>query len=54
MEKDLEKNLDDFLENEKDIECDENQEVCYEKNSKDLIEKVDKKIITQDGRQLLI
>jgi hypothetical protein len=53
-EKDLETNLDELLkDSNKDSECDLGDEVCYEKD-KSLVEKIDKKIITQDGRQLLI
>jgi hypothetical protein len=49
--------LDEFLFQEdsktsQTIECKDN--VCVIKNDKDLVEVVGKKIITQDGRQLLV
>jgi hypothetical protein len=48
--------LDEFLfqeekTNGKTIEC--KDDVCIVKNDKDLVEVVGKRIITQDGRQLL-
>lgn len=50
--KDLENNLDEFLKNEKQpLEC--NEEGCIIKSDKSLIERINKKIITEDGRQLL-
>lgn len=49
--------LDEFLFQEDNqpnqtIEC--KDDVCIIKNDKDLVEVVGKKIITQDGRQLLV
>jgi len=50
--KDLENNLDEFLKNEKQtLEC--NEVGCIIKSDKSLIERINKKIITEDGRQLL-
>jgi len=52
----LTKNLDDFLTNEdtqgQEIECDENG-VCRIKQDKSLVERINKKVITEDGRELL-
>lgn len=49
---DLEKNLDEFLTNEnKNMDC--NDEGCIIKTDKSLVERINKKIITEDGRQLL-
>jgi len=45
----LENNLDAFL---NDTECKENE--CKIKEPKELVERINKKIITEDGRQLLI
>lgn len=53
--KDLEKKLDSFLKNEnknKELEC--NEDGCIIKTDKSLIERINKKIITEDGRQLLV
>lgn len=48
----LENKLDEFLTNEnKNLEC--NDEGCIIKNDKSLVERINKKIITEDGRQLL-
>jgi hypothetical protein len=41
--------LDDFLSTN---ECDTNE--CKIKEAKELVERINKKIITEDGRQLLI
>ena len=46
--KDLNQELDNFLNNEK---C--NTEECKIKGSKELVERVNKTFITEDGRQLL-
>jgi hypothetical protein len=49
---DLEKNLDEFLTNEnKNMDC--NDEGCIIRTDKSLVERINKKIITEDGRQLL-
>lgn len=50
--KDLEKNLDEFLNLQKQ-EMDCNDEGCIIKSDKSLVERINKKIITEDGRQLL-
>jgi hypothetical protein len=48
----LENKLDEFLTNEnKNVEC--NDKGCIIKNDKSLVERINKKIITEDGRQLL-
>lgn len=50
----LGKNLDKFLANENQnqyIDC--NDEGCIIKSDKSLVERINKKIITEDGRQLL-
>lgn len=47
--KDLEKNLDSFL---NQTEC--NTEECKIHAPQELVEKINKKIVTEDGRQLLI
>ena len=58
MEKDdknLNKDLDAFLEKEeKDTNMDCSSGVCIIKGDKSIIERINKKIITEDGRQLLI
>lgn len=52
--KDLDKNLDKFLNSEnKDPNMDCSSGVCVIKGDKSLIERINKKIITEDGRQLL-
>lgn len=51
--KKLEKNLDEFLKNNKIEEQDCNDEGCIIKTDKSLVERINKKIITEDGRQLL-
>ena len=51
---DLEKNLDAFLTNEnqnQNMDC--NEDGCIIKTDKSLVERINKKIITEDGRQLL-
>jgi hypothetical protein len=48
----LEKDLDKFLANEnQSMDC--NDEGCIIKSDKSLVERINKKIITEDGRQLL-
>ena len=52
--KNLEKNLEEFLKNEnqnQNMDC--NDEGCIIKSDKSLVERINKKIITEDGRQLL-
>jgi len=54
-DKELDSKLDAFLEEEKvgqTIVC--TDDVCIIKNDKSIIEIVNKKVITQDGRQLLM
>jgi hypothetical protein len=49
---DLNKKLDNFLgKKQEEMEC--NDETCMIKSDKSIIERVNKKIITEDGRQLL-
>jgi hypothetical protein len=53
-EKDLSKALDGYLnieEQNQDMDC--SSGVCVIKGDKSLIERINKKIITEDGRQLL-
>jgi hypothetical protein len=50
-DKNLEKNLEDFLETENQEECVGDE--CLIKTDKSLVERINKKIITEDGRQLL-
>ncbi len=47
--KNINKNLDTFLDNE---DC--NGEECKIKTDKSLVERINKKIVTDDGRQLLM
>lgn len=49
----LDKNLNKFLDEDQEVECDENG-VCRIKTDKSIVERMDKKIITDDGRELLI
>ena len=52
--KDLDKGLDNFLNLEKqnnDLDC--SSGICVIKGDKSLVERINKKIVTQDGRQLL-
>jgi hypothetical protein len=52
-EKDLSSGLDQFLgQNEQQEEC--TTEECLIKTDKSIVERVNKKIITDDGRQLLM
>ena len=57
-QKDLKTTVDEFLEEEnKDFSKDETEcttQECKMKSGKGLIERVDKKYITNDGRELLI
>ena len=53
-EKDLNKALEGFLNNDTqnpDMDC--SSGVCVIKGDKSLVERINKKIITEDGRQLL-
>ncbi len=52
-EKNLKKGLDKFIDDTNQDECKEGEE-CYIKQPQDVIERVEKKFITKDGRQLLI
>ena len=49
---DLKKKLEDFIGSSKKEEC--QGEECYIKQPQDVIERVEKKYIKNDGRQLLI
>lgn len=52
MDKNIEKNIDTFLEDEFDIETkDKKKEVIQQKDG--LIERIDKKYVTEDGKMLL-
>lgn len=57
-EKDLKNALDSFLDQpqtqQENQEMDCSSGVCIIKNDKSLVEKINKKIIVEDGRQLLI
>jgi len=50
----LNKVLDSMIENSQDSEMDCSSGVCVIKGDKSLVERINKKIITEDGRQLLI
>jgi hypothetical protein len=50
----LNKALDAMLENNQDPNMDCSSGVCVIKGDKSLVERINKKIITEDGRQLLI
>lgn len=52
-DKKLNQNLDNFLNEQPQIECDSNG-VCHIKQDKSLVERLNKKIITEDGRELLL
>ena len=55
--KDLNDTLDNFLKSTNsltEITCDCDDEECEIRENGELIERVNKKLITQDGRQLLI
>lgn len=50
--KDLNKLMDEYLNNgQDDLDC--SSGVCVIKGDKSLVERINKKIITEDGRQLL-
>jgi hypothetical protein len=49
----LNKALDAMLENGQNIDMDCSSGVCIIKGDKSLVERINKKIITEDGRQLL-
>lgn len=49
----LNKALDAMLENNQDPNLDCSSGVCVIKGDKSLVERINKKIITEDGRQLL-
>jgi len=50
--KDLNKFMDEYLNNDQDnLDC--SSGVCVIKGDKSLVERINKKIITEDGRQLL-
>ena len=51
--KDLNKALDAMLEDSQNPDLDCSSGVCVIKGDKSLIERINKKIITEDGRQLL-
>ena len=50
---DLKKKLDSFIGDSATKECQEGEE-CYINQPQDVIERVERKYITNDGRQLLI
>lgn len=50
-DKNLEQNLDEFLDKDNQEECVGDE--CLIKTDKSLVERINKKIITEDGRQLL-
>ena len=58
-DKNLKKGLNDFLTDEDTEKLSEEQELdcssgtCVVKNDKSIVERINKKIITEDGRQLL-
>lgn len=57
--KNMDKALDSFLNekkpmSEETVEMDCSSGVCVIKNDKSVLERINKKIITEDGRQLLI
>ncbi len=49
-DKDLDKKLDEFL-NSQEEECKDGE--CKLKSPSELVERINKKIVTEDGRQLL-
>jgi hypothetical protein len=51
--KELQKALDAMLENDQNPEMDCTSGVCIIKGDKSIVERINKKIITEDGRQLL-
>lgn len=50
---DLNKSIDEYLNNAQDSNLDCSSGVCVIKGDKSLVERINKKIITEDGRQLL-
>lgn len=52
--KKLEKSLDSFLESQTQPEMDCSGDECIIKTDKSLVERINKKVVTQDGRELLI
>lgn len=52
-EKDLDKKLDSFLDGQ-DQEMDCTGDECIIKTDKSLVERINKKIVTDDGRELLM
>ena len=50
--KELDKKLNQFLGDDQEIEC--TGEQCIIKGDKSLVERINKKVITEDGRELLI
>jgi len=50
----LNKSIDDFLNIPENQDMDCSSGVCIIKNDKSIVERINKKIITEDGRQLLI
>jgi hypothetical protein len=51
-EKDLDNKLDNFLDPQQEQECE--GEECLIKTDKSLVERMNKKIVTDDGRELLM
>lgn len=49
--KKIKNSVDTFLENEQELDC--SSGTCVIKGDKSLVERINKKIITEDGRQLL-
>ena len=50
--KDLDKKLDSFLDPQQEQECQGDE--CIIKTDKSLVERINKKIVTDDGRELLM
>ena len=50
--KELDKKLDSFLDDKNELECTTDE--CLIKTDKSLVERINKKIVTDDGRQLLM
>ena len=51
-DKSLDKALEGFLNQDPNVDC--SSGVCVIKGDKSLVERINKKIITEDGRQLLL
>lgn len=51
---DLKKKLNDFINKSEDLQKECQGDECFIKQPQDVIERVEKKYITNDGRQLLI